>query len=107
MDRLGEIIQNPHKSSISTPAIYQSPNLSAISPGPNGTGRPGQGQGAPLPGAARRPLLAARRIDKIADLEPFFGGVSLAAYEAVYNSRNGMVDWDAVERGLCRELFEG
>lgn len=96
MDRLGEIIHNPRKSS-ATPFIYQSPNPSAL-PQANGSTRPIAN--------GRRPLLATRRIDSIGDLEPFFSGVSLSAYESVYNS-GGKIDMDAVERALERDIFDG
>ena len=96
MDRLGEIIPNPRKSN-STPFIYQSPNPAASSR-VNGSSRPVS--------HGRRPLLATRRIDSIGELEPFFSGVSLAAYESCYNDGN-KIDEEAVERALTRDIFDG
>ncbi|KDQ31322.1 hypothetical protein PLEOSDRAFT_1102291 [Pleurotus ostreatus PC15] len=55
----------------------------------------------------RRPLLnSLRQIDSIRDLIPFFSSVSIASYESVYNS-GGNVDWEAVERGLLDDMFDG
>lgn len=55
-----------------------------------------------------KPLLSSIRQSKItslAALEPFFSRASLANYEAVYSLGN--VDWEAVERSLEADLFEG
>lgn len=55
-----------------------------------------------------KPLLFSIRQSKItslAALEPFFSRASLANYEAVYSL--GVVDWEAVERSLEADLFEG
>lgn len=93
MDRLGEILSDAHGTASSN--VFQSPN--PTSPAPS----------LPIPlSSPRRPLLSARRIDTIADLQPFFSGVSLSAYESVYNS-GGKVDWEAVERRLEKEIFDG
>ena len=55
----------------------------------------------------RKPLLnSLRQIDSIRDLIPFFSNVSIASYESVYASW-GNVDWDAVERGLMDDMFDG
>jgi hypothetical protein len=55
----------------------------------------------------RRPLLnSLRQIDSIRDLVPFFSNVSISTYESVYAS-GGNVDWDAVERGLMDDMFDG
>lgn len=55
----------------------------------------------------RRPLLGTvRQVDSIRDLIPFFSGVSMSAYESVYLS-GGLVDWDAVERSLVDDMFDG
>ena len=93
MDRLGEILSDSHGAM--SVDVFQSPNLTS----------PATALSVPV-SSPRRPLLSARRIDTIADLQPFFSGVSLSAYESVYNS-GGKVDWDAVERGLEREIFDG
>ncbi|KAM0754971.1 hypothetical protein T439DRAFT_284317 [Meredithblackwellia eburnea MCA 4105] len=87
MDRLGEIIGGSATSVVPTadPAISQWAS-SRVHP--------------------RKPLLIAKRIDSITDLEPFFSSISLSAYEAVYNS-GGRVDWEAVEKQLKSELFDG
>ncbi|KAI0334441.1 hypothetical protein GY45DRAFT_1318466 [Cubamyces sp. BRFM 1775] len=55
----------------------------------------------------RRPLLhTLRQIDSIRDLVPFFSTASISSYESVYHS-GGVVDWQAVEKGLLEDLFEG
>ncbi|KAI0660570.1 Dopey, N-terminal-domain-containing protein [Cubamyces menziesii] len=55
----------------------------------------------------RRPLLhSLRQIDSIRDLVPFFSTASISSYESVYHS-GGVVDWQAVEKGLLEDLFEG
>ncbi|KAI0783393.1 Dopey, N-terminal-domain-containing protein [Abortiporus biennis] len=59
------------------------------------------------PPAARQPMLqGVRQIDSIRDLVPFFSHVSIATYESVY-SCGGNVDWEAVERGLLEDMFDG
>lgn len=55
-----------------------------------------------------KPLLSSLRQSKITSiiaLEPFFSRASLANYEAVYSL--GAIDWNAVEKGLEADLFEG
>lgn len=87
MDRLGEILVDPHHlHEPAHPTPLALPSSLGVVP--------------------RRPLLTIRRIDTIAALEPFFSTVSLSAYESVYNS-GGTVDWEAVERGLEGDLFDG
>ncbi|KAI9057020.1 hypothetical protein FKP32DRAFT_1598504 [Trametes sanguinea] len=55
----------------------------------------------------RRPLLQSiRQIDSIRDLVPFFSTASISSYESVYHS-GGLIDWQAVEKGLLEDLFEG
>ncbi|KAI0639909.1 Dopey, N-terminal-domain-containing protein [Trametes polyzona] len=55
----------------------------------------------------RRPLLQSlRQIDSIRDLVPFFSTASISSYESVYHS-GGLVDWQAVEKALLEDLFEG
>ncbi|KAI0361079.1 hypothetical protein OH77DRAFT_1391372 [Trametes cingulata] len=55
----------------------------------------------------RRPLLhSLRQIDSIRDLVPFFSTASISSYESVYQS-GGLVDWQAVEKSLLEDLFEG
>ncbi|KAI8981167.1 Dopey, N-terminal-domain-containing protein [Trametes punicea] len=55
----------------------------------------------------RRPLLqSVRQIDSIRDLVPFFSTASISSYESVYHS-GGLVDWQAIEKGLLEDLFEG
>lgn len=55
----------------------------------------------------RRPLLGSiRQIDSIRELMPFFSSVSMSTYESVYASYAN-VDWDAVERGLLEDMFDG
>lgn len=73
---------------------------------------------------SRRPLLGSvRSVESIKDLVPFFSHVSLFSYESVYSSvsvgalsgaggssslsAGGTVDWDAVERTLMDEMFDG
>lgn len=93
MDRVGEILIDPHSSlPPSTMHTFSPSDLASTAVAKLSHGR--------------RPLLTTRRIESMADLEPFFSRVSLSSYEAVYNS-GGKVDWEAVERGLEREIFEG
>jgi hypothetical protein len=55
----------------------------------------------------RRPMLTSiRQIDSIRDLVPFFSHVSISSYESVYAS-GGIIDWEAVERGLVEDMFDG
>lgn len=55
----------------------------------------------------RRPLLnGVRQIDSIRDLSIFFSNVSIASYESVYAS-GGNVDWEAIEKGIMDDLFDG
>jgi len=57
--------------------------------------------------AARRPLLnTLRHIESIRDLLPFFSHISIASYESVHAS-GGNIDWEAVERGLMDDMFDG
>ncbi|GAA6058598.1 hypothetical protein JCM10212_004009 [Sporobolomyces blumeae] len=103
MDRLGEILSDPRNAAAAPtfPAIFSSPV-----PVPNSSPTPSAADSTPGRAAARRPLLAARRISTMSELEPFFATVSLSAYEAIYNA-GSRVDWVAVERLLERDLFEG
>jgi hypothetical protein len=55
----------------------------------------------------RRPLLnSIRQIESIRDLVPFFSHISITSYESVYAS-GGNIDWEAVERGLIDDMFDG
>jgi len=55
----------------------------------------------------RKPMLASlRQIDSIRDLVPFLAHVSISSYESVYAS-GGNIDWEAVERGLIEDMFDG
>ena len=57
--------------------------------------------------ALRRPMLGTlRQIDSIRDLIPFFSHVSISSYESVY-ACGGNIDWEAVERGLLDDMFDG
>jgi hypothetical protein len=40
------------------------------------------------------------------DLVPFFSNVSIASYESVYAS-GGNIDWDAIEKGIMEDMFDG
>ncbi len=51
-------------------------------------------------------LLGVRQIDSIRDLVPFFSHASITSYESVYGS-GGNIDWEAVERGLLEDMFDG
>ena len=54
----------------------------------------------------RRPLLGfVKQVGSIRDLLPFFSQISMSSYESVYGM--GGVDWDAVEKGLMAEMFQG
>jgi len=55
----------------------------------------------------RSPLLnSIQRIESVQELVPFFSSVSISSYEGVYTS-GGNVDWEAVERGLMLDMFDG
>lgn len=55
----------------------------------------------------RRPMLShIRQIDSIRDLVSFFSSVSISSYENMYASC-GMIDLEAVEKGLMDDMFEG
>ncbi|KAI5833359.1 hypothetical protein K523DRAFT_343112 [Schizophyllum commune Tattone D] len=55
----------------------------------------------------RRPFLAnIRQIESVRDLVPFFSNVSMASYESLYAS-NGAVDWEAVQKSLMEDMFDG
>ncbi|KAK7464504.1 hypothetical protein VKT23_006673 [Stygiomarasmius scandens] len=55
----------------------------------------------------RRPLLnSVHQIDSMRDLTPFFSSVSISSYESIYAS-GGNIDWDAVEKGLMEDMFDG
>ncbi|KAF9270860.1 hypothetical protein L218DRAFT_952937 [Marasmius fiardii PR-910] len=55
----------------------------------------------------RRPILnSIHQIDSIRELMPFFSSVSMSTYESVYASYAN-IDWDAVEKGLMEDMFEG
>lgn len=58
------------------------------------------------PTTLRRPFLGfVKQIGSIKDLLPFFSQISMSSYEAIYGM--GAVDWDAVEKGLMTEMFQG
>ncbi|BGP31712.1 hypothetical protein JCM10296v2_003486 [Rhodotorula toruloides] len=103
VDRIGEVIalQPANGRSSATPA----PKGSTIDDGFSGSVLSRSSATAPL----RRPLIQARQVRSIQELEPFFSTISLAAYEAVYHSAGGgaRVDWPAVEASLERDIFEG
>lgn len=55
----------------------------------------------------RKPLLnGVRQIESIRELIPFFSNVSVSSYESMYAS-GGNVDWEAVEKGIMDDLFDG
>ncbi|KAI5481667.1 cellular morphogenesis-related protein [Pseudohyphozyma bogoriensis] len=87
MDRLGEIISRTSRPQANT----QDP---AKVEWAAGRSRP------------RQPTLTLKRINSIAELEPFFTTVSLMAYESIYHSA-GKVDIAAVEAQLVADLFDG
>lgn len=51
-------------------------------------------------------LKSVKQIDSIRDLAPFFSQISILSYESVYAS-GGLVDWDAVNRSVMDDLFDG
>lgn len=51
-------------------------------------------------------LNSIRQIESIRDLAPFFSSVSITSYESVYAS-GGNIDWDAIEKGLMDDMFDG
>ncbi|GAA5972409.1 hypothetical protein JCM8115_004327 [Rhodotorula mucilaginosa] len=54
----------------------------------------------------RRPLLSARRITSMVALQPFLRNISVAAYQSLYHAGT-RIDWEAVERSLVGDLFDG
>lgn len=55
----------------------------------------------------RKPLLnGVKQIESIRELISFFSNVSVSSYESMYAS-GGNVDWEAVERGIMDDLFDG
>lgn len=55
----------------------------------------------------RKPLLnGIKQIESIRDLISFFSNVSISSYESMYAS-GGNVDWEAVEKGIMDDLFDG
>jgi hypothetical protein len=54
----------------------------------------------------RKPNLTLKRIETMSELEPFFTGISLMAYESIYHSA-GKIDWEAVEAQLVADIFDG
>ncbi|KAG9047301.1 hypothetical protein FS842_000675 [Serendipita sp. 407] len=58
------------------------------------------------PTTLRRPFLGfVKQIGSIRDLLDFFSRISMVSYESIYGL--GGVDWDAVEKGLMAEMFQG
>lgn len=51
-------------------------------------------------------MLVAKEVTSIDALAPFFSSVGIASYEAVYRSSGEYVDWERVEDGLIRDMFE-
>lgn len=92
MDRLGEILSEPHVTPLLASAQVLTPPALPL---PNGKR------------FLRGPKLIARRVDKITDLQVFFSGISLSSFESVYDSGSGKIDWEAVEKVLVEEIFEG
>ncbi|KAG8901218.1 hypothetical protein FRB99_005473 [Tulasnella sp. 403] len=124
MDQLAEIIADlpdvrGHAASANVPVVeaHHIAVLDKTSMGMSNT----NGASSPLHPHLRRPLLSSvRSIESIKDLVPFFSHVSLFSYESVYSSAvssisggssstpgAGSVDWEAVERTLLEEIFEG
>ncbi|GEM07562.1 cellular morphogenesis-related protein [Rhodotorula toruloides] len=102
MDRLGEVIaMQPANGRSSATSASKTSVVDEVS----GSVLSRSSATAPL----RRPLIQARQVRSIQDLEPFFSTISLAAYEAVYHSAGGCarVDWPAVEASLERDIFDG
>lgn len=59
------------------------------------------------PRKLRRPQLnGVKQIESIRDLVSFFSNVSIASYESMYAS-GGNIDWEAVERGIMDDMFDG
>ncbi|KAF9524082.1 Dopey, N-terminal-domain-containing protein [Crepidotus variabilis] len=55
----------------------------------------------------RKPLLASlRKVESMRELAPFLSSVSISTYESVYAS-GGNVDWEAVERSIVDDMFDG
>lgn len=57
--------------------------------------------------ALRRPLLnSLRQIESMRDLVHFFSNISISSYESMYAS-SGNIDWEAVEKGIVEDMFDG
>ncbi|KAF9486392.1 hypothetical protein BDN70DRAFT_822033, partial [Pholiota conissans] len=57
--------------------------------------------------AMRRPFLGSlRQIESVRDLVPFFSNISISSYESVYAS-GGNIDWEAVEKSIMDDMFDG
>jgi len=57
--------------------------------------------------ALRRPHLnSTRQIESMRDLVHFFSNISISSYESMYAS-SGNVDWEAVEKGIVEDMFDG
>jgi len=57
--------------------------------------------------ALRRPHLnSIRQIESMRDLVHFFSNISISSYESMYAS-SGNVDWEAVEKGIVQDMFDG
>ncbi|KAG6911306.1 hypothetical protein DXG01_002145 [Tephrocybe rancida] len=78
-----------------------------VGDGANGVSTPNLQTTFPDQRPLRRPMLnSIRQIESIRDLIPFFSNVSITSYESVYAS-GGNVDWEAVERGIMDDMFDG
>ena len=100
MDRLSEILSEHRHSTVSWSASIISTTADTR-----------QGSHAPIELATnddkslRKPRLSAiHHLSSLYQLQPFFARASIDTFEGVYGD-NG-VDWDDVEVGLDREMFE-
>jgi hypothetical protein len=103
MDRLSEIMSEHRHTSVSLIERLSITTIANIS----------QGGHAPIQLATddddsrslRKPRLTAiHHLSSLYQLQPFFARASIDTFEGVYGDQG--VDWDAVEIGLDREMFE-
>lgn len=101
MDRLAEILAQHDHSHVSgrTSCKLGSPDMQMSASRDFTIGASGKEAGL------RRPHLAGlHSISSISELQAFFSHASLFAFEGVYAGAG--VDWDAVETGLAKDMFE-
>lgn len=107
LDQLAEVAGNLPRVGSSNLVVNGIDQLLQNSTLDNGSHSPGAHTVTYAQRSMRRPMLNnLRQIDSIRDLVPFFSSISISSYENVYAS-GGVVDLEAVERGLLEDMFDG